>query len=314
MMPELSGLPRIGDADDAVVVCAGLGKTEGPVWLGDDTVMCTSIDHGRLYRVSSSGLESMVECPGGPNGIAVGRRGAYVARNGGLWGAAPSHPAIVLFNAAGTTDLVRLPADSSPNDLAFASDGRLWFTDTGHDGNPYDPSIRWGRVWSCRADGSDLRVELSNRPFPNGLAFSPDGAWLYVTETAARRVLRMRWPQPGLGPPQVLAKLPAGMPDGFAVDELGRLWLPGTSADCLFLLAPDGTWLGTLATGAGSRPTNCCFGGSDGTDVFVTASGTGALLRVSTRVRGAPLQADGPVLETAQMLRVAAHTTAPTIR
>lgn len=313
MESEATVLPPIGEADEAAVIRAGLGKTEGPVWLGDGTVVCTSIDHGRLYLVDSAGLTAL-ECPGGPNGIAVGRRGAYVARNGGLWGATPSDPAIVLVSAAGHTDLVPLPADSSPNDLAFAPDGRLWFTDTGHDANPYDPSVRAGRVWSCTPDGTDLRVELSERPFPNGLAFSPDGAWLYVTETAARRVLRMPWSQRDLGQPQVLAELPAGMPDGFAVDELGRLWLAATSADCLFLLSPDGAWLGTLPTGPGSRPTNCCFGGPDGTDIFVAASGTGALLRVHTRVHGASLRADGPVSEAAAALRAAARATAPPAR
>ena len=310
---ETPVLPPIGEADEAAVIRAGLGKTEGPVWLGDGTVVCTSIDHGRLYLVDSSQLTALA-CPGGPNGIAVGRHGAYVARNGGLWGATPSDPAIVLVSAAGSTDLVPLPGDSSPNDLAFAPDGRLWFTDTGHDGDPYDPSVRAGRVWSCAPDGTDLRVELSERPFPNGLAFSPDGSWLYVTETAARWVLQMPWSQRGLGSPRVLAELPAGMPDGFAVDELGRLWLPATSADGLFLLSPDGAWLGTLPTGPGSRPTNCCFGGADGTDIFVAASGAGALLRVRTRVRGTALRADGPVSEAAAVLRAAARATAPPAR
>jgi gluconolactonase len=302
--PGTSALPRIAEADEAVSVRSDLGKTEGPVWLGD-AVACTSIDHGRLYVVGASGL-AVVECPGGPNGMALGEHGAYVARNGGLWGASPSEPGIVLISATGSADLVRLPASSSPNDLAFGPDGRLWFTDTGREGNPHDPSVRAGQLWSCRPDGSDLRVELTDRPFCNGLAFSADGTWLYVTETAARHVLRIAWSPQGLGEPQVLAVLPTGLPDGIAVDDLGRLWLPASLGDCLLLLAPDGGWLGMLPTGAGSRPTNCCFGGADGADLFVTASGAQAVLNVRTAVRGTALRADGPTTSGSEALRSAA--------
>jgi gluconolactonase len=301
-------LPR-PDVGPVELLAGDLGKTEGPVWLGDDTVACTSIDHGRVYLIGPDGVAA-VECPGGPNGLVLGGRGAYIARNGGLWGASPSVPAVLLVDGTGVHDIVTLPDDAGPNDLAFAPDGRLWFTDTGRDGDPFDPAVRAGRVWSCAPDGANLRVEIDDLVFSNGLAFAADGATLYITETASRRVLSLPWSHGEVGAASVLAELPAGMPDGFAVDALGRLWLPATSAHAVLVLSPDGQWLGQLPTGPGSRPTNCCFGGEDGTKLIVAASGSQALLTVDVGVTGAPLLTDAAVTGVVA-LRAAAHRLRP---
>ncbi len=78
---------------------------------------------------------------------------------------------------------------NSPNDVAIAPDGSLWFTDPdygirqAHEGHlgerEYDE--RWVFRWS-REDG--IAPVITDIVQPNGIAFSPDGSTVYVTDTA----------------------------------------------------------------------------------------------------------------------------------
>lgn len=69
------------------MVADGLGFTEGPAWLPDGRVALTSISHGRVYIVDTSGAAvERIDTGGAPNGLAVGPDGAmYVAQNGGVF-------------------------------------------------------------------------------------------------------------------------------------------------------------------------------------------------------------------------------------
>ena len=77
---------------------------------------------------------------------------------------------------------------NSPNDLVYRSDGSLYFTDppfglpAGHADPrrelPYSGVFRWS--------GGRLQLLTTELDGPNGLAFSPDERYLYVTNWIAR--------------------------------------------------------------------------------------------------------------------------------
>ena len=72
-----------------------------------------------------------------------------------------------------------------------------------------------------------------------------------------------------------------GFPDGLKCDEHGNIWVSGPRG--IWVVGADGRHLGSIAT-----PTivaNFCFGGPDGTWLFICASDS--LLRLRTTVRGA---------------------------
>lgn len=77
---------------------------------------------------------------------------------------------------------------------------------------------------------ADLRIE--RLPLPpagvgNSIAFSPDGATMYYTDSPTRTIYRVDYGADGrLGTPQPFVRLPAGdgFPDGSTVDADGGLW------------------------------------------------------------------------------------------
>ena len=76
------------------------------------------------------------------------------------------------------------------------------------------------------------------------------------------------------------AKLGGGLMDGLKVDARGNIWATGPGG--VLILSPEGKHLGTILTGTSTA--NCCFGGADGTTLYITANNQ--LLRLATRVKG----------------------------
>lgn len=78
---------------------------------------------------------------------------------------------------------------NSPNDVALAPDGSYWFTDPDYGiTQPREghPGIR--EYGDCRvfrwSDADGLTPVIDDMDRPNGIAFSPDGRTVYVTDTA----------------------------------------------------------------------------------------------------------------------------------
>lgn len=183
---------------------------------------------------------------------------------------------------------------NSPNDVIVADDGAIWFSDP-----PYGiPTDDEGHASRSDYDGCYVfRVDpvtgvatpvITDMVHPNGLAFSPDGSLLYVSDTAAAAI-------PG-GPShirvydvagaeclngRVFAHVTQGVSDGLRVDVEGRLWSSSDGAVEVFDSA------GTLRHRIPVPETvaNVCFGGPEGADLFIAA--TSSLYRIRTTTRDA---------------------------
>ena len=103
--------------------------------------------------------------------------------------------------------------------------------------------------------------------YPNGIAFSPDEKTLYVANSDPEQALWMAFDVKDdgtLGKGKVFfdatscAKNKAlkGLPDGMKVDQSGNVFATGPGGVLIF--SPDGTHLGTLATGEATA--NCGLG------------------------------------------------------
>jgi gluconolactonase len=210
------------------VLAEGLGFTEGPVWLDDHRIALTSISHGCVYIVDTSGgATERIDTGGGPNGLARGLDGTlYVAQNGGVFGASgPAEPGVQVIINGRVDYLVR--GLGAPNDLTFGPDGRLRVTDnrgqidhmTPGDGLP-------GRVWAVDVDTGATELIVESGPvFINGLGFTRDGRTLLVTATLIAELLAYQMAPAGAVTwvePLVLHTFDNGWPDGMASSAHGE--------------------------------------------------------------------------------------------
>lgn len=106
---------------------------------------------------------------------------------------------------------------------------------------------------------------------PNGVASSPDGKELYVTDFPTNKLYRAKIIKGVPGPMQLLTdlnKLDKSGLDGLTISRDGRIFQALFRTGQLLVLDVDGNALGYLPTGP--LTTNCIFA-EDGKTLYVTA-------------------------------------------
>lgn len=184
---------------------------------------------------------------------------------------------------------------NSPNDVVVKSDGSLWFTDpsygidSDYEGDASASEQGAQRVYRFDPATGATTVVADDFVQPNGLAFSPDEALLYIVDTGAthrengpHHVRRFKVNANGtLSGGEVFAICPVGLYDGLRVDVHGNLWL--SAGDGVHCHAPDGTLLGKILIP--EAVANVCFGGAKLNRLFIC--GTTSLYAVYLNTRGA---------------------------
>ena len=174
---------------------------------------------------------------------------------------------------------------NSPNDLAYSSDGSLYFTDPTY-GLPQqeDKELDVNGIYRLSPEGALTR--LADQPGPNGIAFSPDESRLYVADSTSRLWMVYEVAEDGtLNEGEVLLDASnveaQGAADGLKVDERGNLWATGPGG--VWVVSPDGRHLGTIKPA--EVPANVAWGDADGRALYMTARS--GLYRVRVNVAGA---------------------------
>lgn len=260
---------------------------EGPAMARDGTFYFTDVPGGRIFRITPDGeLSLFVEYDGEPNGIKIHRDGRlFVAdyRNGIL---------IIDLLTKRIETFVKQVANErlrGPNDLAFAANGDLYFTDQGNS----DVLRPNGRVVKVTPDGRP-QIIASDIPSPNGLVVSPDQAWLYLAVTRTNTIWKLPLEvPPGLaghaevGTSGVWVYLQGGTgPDGMTVDSAGNVLVAHTGLGCVWVFSPLGEPLHRINTCAGLSISNLVFGGEDMKTLYITESSTGSILTAQMPVAG----------------------------
>jgi len=288
----LEGLLRPG----AVLrrLATGCVWAEGPVWVpADGSVLWSDIPNDRVLRWTPDGGVSVFLHPAGfHNGHTLDLDGSIIACSHGR-----RRVERMAHDGTVTPIVERYRGHrlNSPNDVVVRSDGTIWFSDP-----PYGILSDWeghaaeSEVGDCLVFRFDPRTDeltavADQLDKPNGLAFSPDEAILYVSDTGAshdpdgnRHILAFDVVAGRhLANPRVFYVVTGGMADGFRVDIHGNVW---TSAhDGIHVIAPDGRRLGGLPVP--EVVSNCVFGGPRGDRLFITA--TGSLYAIDVATRGA---------------------------
>ncbi|WP_321836729.1 glucurono-1,5-lactonase [Pseudomonas kulmbachensis] len=121
-----------------------------------------------------------------------------------------------------------------------------------------------------------LKAQLDGFIVPNGLAFSPDGKTMYLSDSHpdVQKIWAFDY-DTDTGTPHdrrlfVDMTEHPGRPDGAAVDADGCYWICGNDAGLIHRFTPDGKLDRSLSVPV-KKPAMCAFGGADLDTLFVTS-------------------------------------------
>ncbi|MBS99830.1 MAG: gluconolactonase [Oceanospirillaceae bacterium] len=236
-----------------------LAERDGSLWTADARGGVVHIQPDGEQRLiaqsASAGLseqrsaEELMMCGTLPNGLAFDGNGDIIIANFGT-------DAIERMTRAGVSETLYDSLDGQPlgktNFVLCDRKGRIWFTVTTR-------QVPWTRSINDKtADGyvgviddKGIRIVADGFVGTNEIRFDAAEEWLYVVETNARRISRLRIDGAGevrareiYGPSDL-----GGFPDGFAFDAFGNLWLTLILTERLIALTPDGEVLTLLDDG-----------------------------------------------------------------
>lgn len=184
-----------------------------------------------------------------PNGLALMANGDIMIAN---WGT----DSVDLMTRDGTLRTLYTAIDGRPigkaNFVMRDSKGRVWLTVTTRM-VPWTDSINADVLdgYIALIDDKGIRIVAEGFGGTNEVRFDANEEWLYVVESNARRISRLRVRPDGslydrevYGPSQL-----EGFPDGFAFDACGNLWITLIMSDKLIALTPEGDVLSLLDDG-----------------------------------------------------------------
>jgi gluconolactonase len=303
MKADTMRVVRLDPALDAVIapgtrvgrVAGGFGFVEGPVWKSGRLYFSDVTDNNIRALDRMGNVVVVLKASGGltnpPKGSNSGSNGLITDKDGTILVTRMGIGTIEKLDEKGALTPVLAKYEgkrlNSPNDLVFARDGALWFTDPSFglpkmDADP-KKEIKFNGVY--RYAGGKLTAMITDMKQPNGIGFSPDGKTLYVSNSMPDMVLRAydvgadgklsnkrilyRWAQ----------ALGAGVPDGLKVDSVGNIWATGPGG--VSIISPQGKVLGRIVLP--EVVANLAFA-EDGKTVYLTA--TSSVYRLGAKVPG----------------------------
>ena len=269
----------------------GARLLEGPSFDRAGNLYVVDIPHGRVFRIGPGGrVEQVAEYDGEPNGLKI-------HKDGRIFIADHKQGLLLLDPAAGRVSVAldRPYAErfKGLNDLLFARNGDLYFTDQG-ESDLRDPT---GRLYCLRAGGR-LDCLLDNVPSPNGLVLTPDESILYLAVTRANAVWRVPLQtlgglgvgRLGLGRVGVWLHLSGGIgPDGMAMDVEGRISVAHPGMGSVWVFNRLGEPVERIRCCEGLRPTNVAFGGPERKTLYITEADSGTVQMAELEVPGCPM-------------------------
>ncbi len=256
---------------------------EGPSFDRDGNLWFVDCAFGRIFRADPKGnVELALQYPGWPNGLKF-------HQDGRIFVADYKMGILVIDPKTMKIEEVLRTAFSEGfkgcNDLHFASNGDLYFTDQGQTGIA-DPT---GRVFRWRANGALDRL-CSNVPSPNGITLSTVEKHCYVGVTRSNSVWRLPLMQDGsISKTGVCIQLSGGVggPDGIEMDGQNGLLVCQLGVGVWLF---DSNMLPTHLVHSKDHKhhhlANIAFGGADLKTLYITESLSGDILMAKLPVAG----------------------------
>lgn len=255
--------PKIEQVVDARNLCG-----ETPVWHGEEEALYwIDCDGNEVLRWNAaSGAVRRWTMPERVGGVTFKHGGgALITLASGLYDFDFDSEALALRIASPQSAHVAM------HESGVDPSGRFWVGGIDHEMGP--GNMNPGGANFYRLEGVRLIQELSGISCANGLAFSPDGKWLYISDSPTKRCDRYPIGADGsLGPRETFFELGEddGFVDGSTVDSEGGYWATLVSVGRLRRYLPDGT-ADLEVILPFTNPTKVAFGGPDMKRLFITS-------------------------------------------
>ena len=278
-------IERLDPALDAILapdvkietLCKGFDWAEGPVWdEKEKRLLFSDVPRNTIYQWKEGDTEASVFMkPSGFTGVGAygrepGSNGLAMDAKGQLYFCEHGDRRVSYLTPGGgkrtLADNYNGKRFNSPNDLAIASNGDVYFTDPPYGlGGEEFRELAFHGVYRVTPQGV---VSLITRDLerPNGVALSPDGKILYVAQSHGPAPIIMAYP----------LKADGSVDGGKVFFNCKDLKGPGPGGCLIF--NPAGKLLGRILCG---RPTANVAFGENGTRLYLTSSDR--ILRVALK-------------------------------
>ena len=263
------------------ILARGFGWSEGPVWVDQlNAVLFSDVRNNKAYRWDDKNGLTIFLDPSGFTGIVPANQ------NAGSNGLTLSPKNELVLAMHGDRRIAKLKnweektfetivnqfegnLFNSPNDLVYAKNGDLYFTDPPYGlkgfNNDELKELSYNGVYKLSYSGI-LSLIIDDLSIPNGIAISNDQKTLYVniSDRKDMKIMAYDITSKGVTNGRVffdgneLAKKDNGSFDGLKIHPSGTIFTTGPGG--VLVIKPDGTHLGTIRTEKSSA--NCAFDSS----------------------------------------------------
>lgn len=271
-------------------IAGGFQFIEGPVWHPDGFLLFSDPNTNVIYRYNLengnisvyitksgySGLDINKYHQPGSNGLAIDPEGRLVVCQHG-------NRQVIRHEKKGPITVLASKFQgkrlNSPNDLVFRSDGTLYFTDPpyGLPQNYKDAHKELNHQGVYGLINGEVKLLAKDLGGPNGIAFSPDEKYLYVSNWDIRDIhhTKVIWryevkPDGTLKQGKEFFNMNLTDDnealDGLKVDSQGNIF--SSAPGGVWIISPEGKYLGKIITP--ERPANMAWG-EDGKTLYLTA-------------------------------------------
>ena len=272
-------------------VADGFQFTEGPVWHPDGYLLFSDPNTNTIYRynpkdhnvtvyISHSGYTGAdigEYGQPGSNGLTIDKEGRLIIDQHG-------NRRVIRIEKKGPVTVLADKIDgkrfNSPNDIVLKSDGTVYFTDPPYGLPNFFDDKRKELDYSGVFMIKEGKVQVVSKDLggPNGLAFSPDEKYFYVTNWDIRDIHHTKtiWrhevqPDGSLANGKIFFDFNFTEDDealdGLKIDKEGNLFVSAPGG--LWILSSDAKLLGKIVTP--ERPANMAWGDDDGKTLYLTA-------------------------------------------
>src|SRR5436309_1742879 len=243
----------------------GLGYTEGPAWSREGYLIFSDTPADRLMKWMPGSAIEVFRPASGPAGNAFDAEGRLLTCE-------TRARRVVRLDKKGALEVLAERWEgkrlNAPNDIVVSKTGHIYFTDPAFGGQADHRELDFYGVYHILPKGG---IKLVAKPAgrPNGIALSPNGRTLYVSNSDEHNVRAYDVDKNGeTSGERVLISKIEGVPGGITVDEKGNLYV---TAKNVAVYSAEGKPIHVIEMH--DVVSGCAFGEADGKSLIITARG-----------------------------------------